>query len=34
MHIEDKMMTANLVRTVLILIGFMCAIIILANLLA
>jgi hypothetical protein len=34
MHIEDKMMAANLARTVLILIGFMFAIIILSNILA
>jgi hypothetical protein len=34
MHIEDKMMACHLARTILILVGFMFAIIILSNMLA
>jgi len=34
MHIEDKTMAANLVKTILVLVVFMCAIIFLSNIIA
>jgi len=34
MHVEDKYMAGNLAKTVLILVGFMFAVIILANFIA
>ena len=34
MHVDDKMMAGNVAKTVMILIGFMFAIILLANLIA
>ena len=34
MHVEDKMMANNVAKTVMVLIGFMFAIIIIANIIA